>query len=283
MAADGPKTTAWAEADGNPTSQEQVDPDSFSFQEEEDFETIPWSVNYVLICILLPTLCGCLSTFGWAGFSLYVRSQGWDMQLAGVLVSVGYLARFFAQQAIFRFGLWTALPLSLLHLLLAIFGLVFLDQAWAVYGEVAAMLAFDVLVVVEGVTFEVWSDSEVMVAQAQSTVLSVYTLAYASAATLGGLLYDAASWEGIAIYHVAGLIVEVLVLAIQPAVHKSFREFVGCGAAIDKTDEVRPFSGATAIVPTASVASQNPTPESQRGQSLSLPGMVEGLAKRQAT
>eukprot|EP00913_Durusdinium_trenchii_P033563 g31421.t1 len=186
--------------------------------------------------------------------------------------------RFFAQQAIFRFGLWTALPLSLLHLLLAIFGLVFLDQAWAVYGEVAAMLAFD-----EGVTFEVWSDSEVMVAQAQSTVLSVYTLAYASAATLGGLLYDAASWEGIAIYHVAGLIVEVLVLAIQPAVHKSFREFVGCGAAIDKTDEVRPFSGATAIVPTASVASQNPTPESQRGQSLSLPGMVEGLAKRQVS
>ena len=79
MAADGPKTTAWAEADGNPTSQEQVDPDSFSFQEEEDFETIPWSVNYVLICILLPTLCGCLSTFGWAGpavWSFGVKGSG---------------------------------------------------------------------------------------------------------------------------------------------------------------------------------------------------------------
>ena len=49
-----------------PDLQPQPDPDSFSFQ-EEDFETIPWSVNYVLVCILLPALCGGLSSFAWAG------------------------------------------------------------------------------------------------------------------------------------------------------------------------------------------------------------------------
>ncbi|CAK9104397.1 unnamed protein product [Durusdinium trenchii] len=144
------------------------------------------------------------------------------------------------------------------------------------------MIAFDVTVAVEGVTFEVWSDSEVMCAQAQSTVLSVFTLSYAIAATLGGVLYDAASWRGCATYHVACLALQVLSLAIQPAVHKSFREFLGGAAAksVDGTDDaVRPFSGATAIVPAADGCQ---SPESERACSFALPGAVEGGSPRQS-
>lgn len=57
-----------------PDLQPQPDPDSFSFQ-EEDFETIPWSVNYVLVCILLPALCGGLSSFAWAGQAVASRGE----------------------------------------------------------------------------------------------------------------------------------------------------------------------------------------------------------------
>ncbi|CAK9117269.1 unnamed protein product [Durusdinium trenchii] len=266
-------------------TDQQPDPDSFSFQ-EEDFETIPWSANYVLVCMLLPALCGGLSSFAWAGFTLYVRSQGWDLQIAGVLVSAGGLGRLVTQQALLRLGLWSSVLLTLLHLAFATLGLIFLDQAWAVFGEIAAMIAFDVTVAIEGVTFEVWSDSEVMVAQAQSTVLSVFTLSYAIAATLGGVLYDAASWKGCAIYHVACLVLQVLALAIQPAVLESFREFLGGAAArtVDGTDDaVQPFSGATAIVPAADEFQRVQSPESESAaRSFDLPGAVESGSPRQS-
>eukprot|EP00913_Durusdinium_trenchii_P029106 g27290.t1 len=101
-------------------------------------------------------------------------------------------------------------------------------------------------------------------------------------ATLGGVLYDAASWRGCATYHVACLALQVLSLAIQPAVHKSFREFLGGAAAksVDGTDDaVRPFSGATAIVPAADGCQ---SPESERACSFALPGAVEGGSPRQS-
>ena len=42
-------------------------PDLDAFDWEEDFETIPWSVSYVAICMLLPITCGALSSFCWSG------------------------------------------------------------------------------------------------------------------------------------------------------------------------------------------------------------------------
>ncbi|CAK9104398.1 unnamed protein product [Durusdinium trenchii] len=185
-------------------TDQQPDPDSFSFQ-EEDFETIPWSVSYVLVCILLPALCGGLSSFAWAGFTLYVRSQGWDLQTAGVLVSVGGLGRLVTQQVLLRLGLWSCVLLASVHLVFATLGLIFVDQAWAVFGEISAMIAFDVTVAVEGVTFEVWSDSEVMCAQAQSTVLSVFTLLVNAFSTLQ-------PWEAYCMMQLVGGVVPPITL-----------------------------------------------------------------------
>ncbi|CAK9065494.1 unnamed protein product [Durusdinium trenchii] len=196
------------------------------FDDDEDFETIPWSFQYVFVCLLLPMLNGFVNTFAHAALSLYVSSMGWNFALAGASISIGSFGRLFVQQGMFRLGIWAAIPFTLLHFIMALLALLYVDQEWAVYLEIVGMVGFDIAIAIEGLTFDVWSDSEVMVKDAQSTVLSVFTLSYAVGVTCGGILYDFFSWRGMAAYHVSCVGVELLILLFQPGLHASFRRFI---------------------------------------------------------
>eukprot|EP00913_Durusdinium_trenchii_P008477 g7961.t1 len=120
---------------------------------------------------------------------------------ASASISIGSFGRLFVQQGMFRLGIWAAIPFTLLHFIMALLALLYVDQEWAVYLEIVGMVGFDIAIAIEGLTFDVWSDSEVMVKDAQSTVLSVFTLSYAVGVTCGGILYDFFSWRGMAAYH----------------------------------------------------------------------------------
>ena len=47
-----------------------------------------------------------------------------------------------------------------------------------------------------GIAFDVFGLSETMARQASSTVLAVFTIAVATAVTIGGIIYDFAGWQG---------------------------------------------------------------------------------------
>lgn len=200
--------------------------DAEALGEDEIDERITCSVSYVMICIMLPLMNGLLNSFAWSGFSLYVRKNGWSLSLAGLALSIGCLGRLIVQQVIFRAGIWTCVIFATLQGTIAAIAIAYPDQAIVVFLQAGTIPAFDVTVAIEGLTFDTWSASQEQVGQAQSTVLSIFTIAYALAATFGGVIYDAGSWTGISVFHATCCFAQLLVFVVQPAMLKSFREFI---------------------------------------------------------
>eukprot|EP00913_Durusdinium_trenchii_P010681 g10021.t1 len=64
------------------------------------------------------------------------------------------------------------------------------------------MQALDPSITVEGIAFDVFGLSEEQARQASSTVLAVFTIAIASAVTIGGIIYDGFGWKGMSVFHV---------------------------------------------------------------------------------
>ncbi|CAK9056649.1 unnamed protein product [Durusdinium trenchii] len=180
--------------------QDEFDEDDF------DDEDLQWSCNYVVVCILLPTLIGFINGFFWSGLALHYVDMGWAVARAGLASTIGLLLRPFFQQIQIRAGFWAAVPLGALHLGLAILGAALTTQEWAVILEVTALQGLDPSITIEGIAFDVFGLSETMARQASSTVLAVFTIAVATAVTIGGIIYDFAGWQGMSLFHVACLL-----------------------------------------------------------------------------
>lgn len=113
---------------------------------------------------------------------------------------------------------------------------IYSDQAVVIFCQAGALVACDVTVAFEGIVFDNFSDSEAIVSQAQSTVLSSFTIAMALAATAGGVIYDLADWKGISVFHMSVAGGQLIVMAFQPAIRQSFRTFLH-GAEKDKDED----------------------------------------------
>jgi hypothetical protein len=190
----------------------------------EDFETLPCSWTYVIVCIVLPFLTGQINVLPTPGYTLHFEEMGWPLTSAGAAFSAGFGLRIIMQQVVLRAGYWIAVPLCMVHLTIVILALIYTTSEWAVCAQLVVVWGIDPACAIEGIAFDCFGASEAQARQASSTSLSMSTISIAVSCTIGGLIYDATGWTGVTAYHCAleGLL--VLLLSLQPACRKSFME-----------------------------------------------------------
>ena len=186
---------------------------------------LPCSFQYVKICIILPAVNGLLNSFIWPAYTLYFEEMGWELVRAGLGISVGYGTRVILQQLQVRVGYWLVVPLAIIHLSFAVLSLIYQTSEWAVFAQIVVWCALDTSLAIEGIAFDTFGASETRARQANSTILSVWTFAYASSVGLGGLLYDQFSWTGMSLYHIILQGLMVLLLVTDPACRHSLQSF----------------------------------------------------------
>lgn len=181
--------------------------------DEEDDEPLPWSGSYVFACLLLPMVNGCLSKSFWPCFTLYYVTMSWPLWRCGLAISSGALVHCLMQQVLHKAGLWTSLPVALIHLIFAVLALVYITEEWAIFAEMVCLLGLDAKVAIEGLAFD-WFQSEhpSFGLQASASVVASFTPSHVLSFSLGGIIYNFTAWEGIAIFHIScqGLIFAML-------------------------------------------------------------------------
>lgn len=181
--------------------------------DEEDDEPLPWSGSYVFACLLLPMVNGCLSKSFWPCFTLYYVTMSWPLWRCGLAISSGALVHCLMQQVLHKAGLWTSLPVALIHLIFAVLALVYITEEWAIFAEMVCLLGLDAKVAIEGLAFD-WFQSEhpSFGLQASASEVASFTLSHVLSFSLGGIIYNFTAWEGIAIFHIScqGLIFAML-------------------------------------------------------------------------
>ena len=195
-----------------------------AFDELDDFETLPCSWTYVIVCIVLPFLTGQINVLPTPGYTLHFEEMGWPLTSAGAAFSAGFGLRIIMQQVVLRAGYWIAVPLCFVHLAIVICALIYTTSEWAVCAQLVVVWGIDPACAIEGIAFDCFGASESQARQASSTSLSMSTISVAVSCTICGLIYDATGWTGVTAYHCAleGLL--VLLLCLQPACRKSFME-----------------------------------------------------------
>ena len=253
--------------------------DGFDFDDDEDFdEFLPCSFKYIRLCLLLPGLTGFLNGFLWPAYTIYFEEMNWPVVRAGLAVSVGFGSRVFLQQFQLRTGYWLIVPLSAVHLVVVILALVYQEHEWAVFLQIVVWLGIDPTCAIEGIAFDSFCDSEVQARQAASTVLSVFTIAFACSCTFGGILYDAGGWTGMALYHISLQGLMTLLLVCEPACRHSFKA-VFFGSSEMETDQLGTGQAETGQSKTGGdpPAFVNVVPAPKEVAVRGLPGLVEEL------
>ena len=251
------------------------------FDDDEDFdESLPCSFKYVRVCLLLPAANGFLNAFLWPAYTLYFEAMGWPVVRAGLAVSVGFGSRVFLQQFQLRTGYWLIVPLSAVHLAVVILALIYQEHEWAVFLQIVVWLGIDPTCAIEGIAFDSFGDSEVQARQATSTVLSVFTIAFACSCTFGGILYDAGGWTGMALYHISLQGLMTLLLVCEPACRHSFKA-VFFGSSEMETDQLETDQSKTGGDPAVFV-NVVPAPKEEKEvkevkEMAELPGAIEDL------
>ena len=191
---------------------------------DDDFEHLPCSWTYVVVCIFMPSLTGQLNVILTPAYTLHYQEMGWPLTRAGAAFSIGCGSRAIVQQIILRCGYWIAVPLCMVHLAIVILALIYTTSEWAVFSQIVAVWSIDPSCAIEGIAFDCFGASEIQAKMASSTALSVSTISVAVSCTIGGFIYDATGWTGVTAYHCAleGLL--VLLLSLQPACRKSFMQ-----------------------------------------------------------
>ena len=244
-------------------------------EDQEDFdESLPCSFTYVRVCLLLPATNGFLNAFLWPAYTLYFEEMNWPVVRAGLAVSVGFASRVVLQQFQLRTGYWLIVPLSVVHLVVVILALVYQEHEWAVFAQIVVWLGIDPTCAIEGIAFDSFGDSEVQARGATSTVLSVFTIAFACSCTFGGILYDAGGWTGMALYHISLQGLMTLLLACEPACRDSFKAVFFSSSEME-TDELETDQSKTGGDPAVFV-NVVPTPKEEKAAT-ELPGAIEDL------
>ena len=116
-----------------------------------------------------------------------------------------------------------------------------------------------------------YSKTEAQASFATSVQLQCFVLGYASASTIGGIVYDLAGWPGLVIAHIVLQMIVCGILLVEPCVHRSIADL--CCRKRDTGNEDKPMS---ILVPDGpaleSIAGAAQAP--QRGFIPALPGMV---------
>ena len=196
--------------------------ENISFDDEDDLELLPSSFTYLRVCILLPAVNGLLNAFLWPAYAIHFDKMDWPLIHAGAAVSVGFASRVVLQHLLVRTGYWLVVPLSAIHLIVAILPLIFRANQWAVLFQIVVWLGIDPTCAIEGIAFDSFSDSEVQARQATSTVLSVFTIAFAVSCAFSGMLLGLSGWRGMTVYHISLQSLIFLLLACEPACWDSF-------------------------------------------------------------
>jgi len=195
----------------NTMSEEDKEPGWFDDMDEFDWdddglERLPCSWSYVMSCLIMPLLNGCINGFAGSVQALYFRDMGWPLTHLGLVLAGGFLLRMLTQHIQVRFGIWTALPMAMFHLTGAVLATIFFTEEWAISVELVCLCAFDSSMSIEGISYDIFKDypeEADMARQATSSGLAIFTVAMALACSLGGVLYDTTSWQGISIFHTA--------------------------------------------------------------------------------
>ena len=191
---------------------------------DEDFETLPCNLKYVVICLILPGLNGLLNGLLWPAYTIYFLNNGWPVVRAGLAQALGFSFRVLTQQMQLAAGYWLIVPLAVIHLTFAVLGFIYFDQEWAVFAQILVVFTIDPTCAIEGLAFDTFGNSESQARQASSTVLSVYTIGNALACTIGGLAFDFYGWRGMAALHTICQSALLFMLAVQPSMRQSFME-----------------------------------------------------------
>ena len=200
------------------------DEDAVDDFDDEDFESLPCNLKYVVLCLILPALNGLINGFLWPAYTLYFQENGWPVVRAGLAQGLGFCFRALTQQMQLAAGYWLIVPLSVIHLAFAVLGFIYFDQEWAVFAEIVVVFTIDPTCAIEGLAFDTFGNSVVQARKAASTSLSVYTICVASACTIGGIAYDFFSWKGTAGFHTICQSLLFFILVIQPSMRQSFME-----------------------------------------------------------
>lgn len=199
---------------------------NLGYIDEEEDEPLPWSGGYVVACLLLPMVNGCLSKSFWPCFTLYYVAMSWPLWRCGLAISSGALVHCLMQQVLEKAGLWTSLLVALIHLIFAILALVYITEEWAIFTEMLCLLGLDAKVAIEGLAFD-WFQSEHSSygLQASASVITSFTVSHVLSFSLGGIIYNFTAWEGIAIFHIScqGLIFAMLLCS--PPNWRSLKKF----------------------------------------------------------
>ncbi|CAK9004958.1 unnamed protein product [Durusdinium trenchii] len=257
--------------------EKKDDPEEVEFDDDfDDYEDLGWSFNYFFVCILLPTFNGLINGYSWSGLSLHYVEMGWPLTNVGWPCMIGFALRLVFQQVQMRAGFWVSVPLAIFHLGTAIVGMIYTTEEWPVALEIAVMQALDPSITVEGIAFDVFGLSEEQARQASSTVLAVFTIAIASAVTIGGIIYDGFGWKGMSVFHVICQSGMLLLFATQPVVWRSFREFFF--KARSKDEEESHTEAALPVVPTEPSGSTQDDLQLEDIDEYDLPGAVKNEA-----
>ena len=238
--------------------------------DDEDFETLPCNLKYVVICLILPGLNGLLNGFLWPAYTLHFLNNGWPVVRAGLAQALGFSFRVLTQQMQLAAGYWLIVPLAVIHLAFAVLGFIYFDQEWAVFAEILVVFTIDPTCAIEGLAFDTFGNSESQARQASSTVLSVYTICIALACTIGGIAFDFYGWKGIAAFHTICQSALLFMLAIQPSMRQSFMEVCFPAKGLPETMEKDEVESSTKKAPKTDVDSG-----ANGGFIAVLPGAVE--------
>eukprot|EP00438_Fugacium_kawagutii_P006731 Skav219143 [mRNA] locus=scaffold1574:731751:733658:+ [translate_table: standard] len=207
-----------------PSRQEDEEELPIDF-DDEDYESLPCSWSFVIICIIMPYLNGQMNGLLFPAYTLHYQENGWPVVRAGLALSIGFFTRIAAQQMLLRTGFWLVVPLGIVHLTFATLAIFYNTSEWAVFAEIVCVFGIDAALAIEGITFDTFGDSEMKAKQAASITLSVWTLSIALSCTIGGILYDTLGWTGLATYHAVAEGLLVILLCLQPSCRRAFMEF----------------------------------------------------------
>lgn len=202
------------------------DMDEFDW-DDDGLERLPCSWSYVLSCLMMPLLNGCINGFAGSVQALYFRDMGWPLTHLGLVLAGGFLLRMLTQYLQVRFGIWTALPMATFHLTGAVLATIFFTEEWAISVELVCLCAFDSSMAIEGISYDIFKDypeEADMARQATSSSLAIFTVAMALACSAGGMMYDTTSWQGISIFHTACQGTLLLLLLLSPTCRGSFMD-----------------------------------------------------------
>ena len=179
---------------------------------DSESEGLAWSWSYVALCLLFPITGGAVTGFPWAGATLHVKAMGWDMLHLAITLTSGMILRAPCSLSLVWFGQWFCLVHAIVHLACTIPALVNPEDKWAVLLQLLAANIFDTMIPNDALAFLTLGTSQIKAQQASRTVLQNYVVFYALASAVGGALYQYTGWRGMAAFHLAMQIIQVLAL-----------------------------------------------------------------------